>query len=200
MAPAHAFSPVTPTQDSAQQCTVDSHPKPEPQAPDPTGHTLESELFWCPWLYSEVSITEHPSGFSPDTCLLPPYPHCPGPLLESLLPPVNRPSMSHGFAQDHPDLALIYKAVQSAGVPNYRGAHQPVPYNINISAWRTRSHLFHDPSLWTCWNLGTQHLTHRLRTQATTPQQTSIRRMSLRISLRSYNIQPSSGQPTVKYR
>ena len=30
---------------------------------------------------------------------------------------------------------------------NYRGARQPVPHNINIPAWRSRSHLFHDPSL-----------------------------------------------------
>ena len=40
---------------------------------------IRSELFWRPSLYSEVSIPEHPSGNSPDTCPLPPY--CPGPRL-----------------------------------------------------------------------------------------------------------------------
>ena len=129
MAPTHACPPDTPTQESAQESTVDCYPKPEPQA---------AALFGS-------SYTRTLLGFC--TRHLPPYPHCPGPLLESMPPPVNRPAMAHGFAQDHPDLALIYKAVQSAGVPNYRGARHPVPHNINISAWRSRSHLFHDPSL-----------------------------------------------------
>ena len=143
----HARTPDIPTPEPAQGSTMDCNPKLEPQTADPASHTAESELFWCPWLYSEVAIPEHVSASTPDTCLLPTYPHCPGPLLESMPAPVDRPAMSHGFAQDHPDLALIYKAVHSAGVPKYRGARKSVPHNNNIPAWRTRSHLFHDPSL-----------------------------------------------------
>ena len=56
------------------------------------------------------------------------------------------PSASLSFTQENPQLALLYHAVQSAGIPNYR-ARQPVPHNVNIQAWRQRSHLFSDPSL-----------------------------------------------------
>ena len=55
--------------------------------------------------------------------------------------------MSSTFSQEHPQLAAIYQAVQAVGTPNYRGARQPVPHNLNIQAWRDRSHLFPDASL-----------------------------------------------------
>ena len=51
------------------------------------------------------------------------------------------------FHKNSPQLALLYQAVHSSGLPNYRGARQPLPHNINIPAWRQRSHLFNDPSL-----------------------------------------------------
>ena len=107
----------------------------------------ESELFWCPWLYSVLTIPDHPSQAPADTCALPPYPLCPGPLLDANTPPVTRRALSQDFAHAYPSLALIYSAVKSVGAPNYRGARQPVPHNINVPAWRKRSHLFNDPSL-----------------------------------------------------
>ena len=107
----------------------------------------ESELFWCPWLYSEVTIPEHPTQTPADTCALPPYPLCPGPLSDALTPPVTRPPLSQDFAQAFPSLALIYNAVTDLGTPNYRGARFPVPHKLNIPAWKERSHLFKDPSL-----------------------------------------------------
>ena len=67
--------------------------------------------------------------------------------MEFATPPVRRPSASSALTQAKPQLALLYHAVQSAGIPNYRGAHQPVPHNINIQAWRQWSHLFSYPSL-----------------------------------------------------
>ena len=75
------------------------------------------------------------------------FPHCPGPLLASDPSPVHRPEMSFAFSQEHPQLAAIYQAVQAVRTPNYRGARQPVPHNLNIQAWRDRSHLFPDASL-----------------------------------------------------
>ena len=134
----------------------------EERARDPTAHTEikleqasispnhpspDSELHWSPWLYSDIVIPDHPSGSSALTCSLPPFPHCPGPLLASDPSPVRRPEMSFAFSQEHPQLAAIYQAVQAVGTPNYRGARQPVPHNLNIQAWRDRSHLFPDASL-----------------------------------------------------
>ena len=55
--------------------------------------------------------------------------------------------MSFAFGQEHPHLASIYQALHAVGVPNYRGARQPVPHKLNIQAWRDRSHLFPDASL-----------------------------------------------------
>ena len=134
----------------------------EERARDPTAHTEikleqasfspihpspDSELYWSPWLYSDIVIPDHLSGSSALTCSLPPFPHCPGPLLASDPPPVRRPEMSFAFSQEHPQLAAIYQAVQAVGTPNYRGARQPVPHNLNIQASRDRSHLFPDASL-----------------------------------------------------
>ena len=104
-------------------------------------------LHWSPWLYSDIVIPDHPSGSSALTCSLPPFPHCPGPLLASDPSPVRRPQMSVAFSQEHPQLAAIYQAVQAVRTPNYRGACQPVPHNLSIQAWRDRSHLFLDASL-----------------------------------------------------
>ena len=90
-----------------------------------------------------MSIPEHPSGNSADTCLLPPYPHCPGPLLELEPPPVNRPAMSFRLLTRQPTAGSHLPSS-----PVCRGPQlQPVPHKINITAWRNRSHLFHDPSL-----------------------------------------------------
>ena len=61
--------------------------------------------------------------------------------------PVTRPPLSQDFAQAFPSLALMYRAVSNARAPNYRGARLSVPHNLNIPAWRERSHLFSDPSL-----------------------------------------------------
>ena len=113
----------------------------------PLNPSPDSELYWSPWLYSDIVIPDHPSGSSDLTCSLLPFPHCPGPLLASDPPPVRRPDMSFAFGQEHPQLASIYQAVQAVGTPNYRGARQPVPHNLNIQAWRDRSHLFPDASI-----------------------------------------------------
>ena len=150
----------------------------------------ESELFWCPWLYSELTIPEHPSQTPADTCALPPYPLCPGPLLDANTPPVTRPPLSQDFAQAFPSLALIYSAVTDLGTPNYRGAWFPVPHKLNISAWK-RTH-----RLSKCWNLvsrlGTQIHSHRPRTLGITPPPHSTHQMSPPTSRRSSSTQPSS--------
>ena len=77
-------------------------------------------------------------------------------------PLVTRPPLSQDFAQAFPSLALIYCAVTDLGAPNYRGARFPVPYELNISAWKERSHLFKDPSLIQmleskCWESPLRH-------------------------------------------
>ena len=83
----------------------------------PQESNSESELFWCPWLYSELAIPDHPSPVPADKCALPPYPLCPVPLLDVSMPPVTRPALSQDFAQAFPNLALIYSTVKSAGAP-----------------------------------------------------------------------------------
>ena len=147
----------------------------------PLNPSPDSELYWSPWLYSDIVIPDHPSGSSALTCSLPPFPHCPGPLLASDPPPVHRPDMSFAFGQEHPQLASIYQSVQAVGAPNYRGARQPVPHNLNIQAWRDRSHLFPDASLVEMLEFGfpigyTAPQLHTLRpsTQATILQPTSF--------------------------
>ena len=134
-------------EERAQDPTAHTEIKPEQASISPHHPSLDSELYWSPWLYSDIVIPDHPSGSSALTCSLPPFPHCPGPLLASDPSPVHRPQMSSAFSQEHPQLAAIYQAVQAVGTPNYRGARQPVPHNLNIQAWRDRSHLFPDASL-----------------------------------------------------
>ena len=121
--------------------------KPDQTSSSPLLPSPDSELYWSPWLYTDLIIPDHQSGSSALTCSLPPFPHCPGPLLISDPSPVHRPQMSSTFSQEHPQLAAIYQAVQAVGTPNYRGARQPLPHNLNIPAWRDRSHLFPDTSL-----------------------------------------------------
>ena len=65
----------------------------------PLNPSPDSELYWSPWLYSDIVIPDHPSGSSALTCSLPPFPHC----------PVRRPDMSFAFSQEHPQLASIYQ-------------------------------------------------------------------------------------------
>ena len=134
-------------EERAQDPTAHTEIKPEQASISPHHPSLDSELYWSPWLYSDIVIPDHPSGSSALTCSLPPFPHCPGPMLASDPSPVHRPQMSSAFSQEHPQLAAIYQAVQAVGTPNYRGARQPVPHNLNIQAWRDRSHLFPDASL-----------------------------------------------------
>ena len=129
------------------QETTDHDFKPDQTSSSPLLPSPDSELYWSPWLYTDLIIPYHQSGSSALTCSLPPFPHCPGPLLISEPSPVHRPQMSSTFSQEHPQLAAIYQAVQAVGTPNYRGARQPVPHNLNIPAWRDRSHLFPDTSL-----------------------------------------------------
>ena len=121
-------------------------PAPDPWTTPLQDHHPDSELYWCPWLDSELIIPDHPRPHM-DTCALPPHPHCPGPLLDFAEPPVTRPAAAQALQASSPQLALIYKAVKSLGLPKYRWARQPIPHNINIPAWRQRSHLFNDPSL-----------------------------------------------------
>ena len=108
----------------------------------------DSELFWCPWLQSDLVIPDLPTlAAHSDTCALPPHQNCPGPLLEFTTPAVTRQPASLALQAASPQLAPLLHAVRSSGLPNYIGARQPVPHNINIQAWRQGSHLFSDPSL-----------------------------------------------------
>ena len=65
----------------------------------PLNPSPDSELYWSPWLYSDIVIPDHPSGNLAHTCSLPLFPHCPGPLLASDPPPVHRPGMSSPLAK-----------------------------------------------------------------------------------------------------
>ena len=119
-----------------------------PMAPLPSGpqgyglHALPC-LLWPTFGIPDLPLL----ATSLDTCALPPYPHCPGPLLDFTTPAVTRQQARQALTSANPCLGLLYQAVRSSGLPNYRGARQPVPNNINISAWRQRSRLFTDPSL-----------------------------------------------------
>ena len=135
------------SEETAQETTDHNDFKPDQTSSSPLLPSPDSELYWSPWLYTDLIILDHQSGSSALTCSLPPFPHCPGPLLISDPSPVHRPQMSSTFSQEHPQLAAIYQAVQAVGTPNYRGARQPVPHNLNIPAWRDRAHLFPDASL-----------------------------------------------------
>ena len=135
------------SEETTQETTDHNDFKPDQTSSSPLLPSPDSELYWSPWLYTDLIIPDHQSGSSALTCSLPPFPHCPGPLLISEPSPVHRPQMSSTFSQEHPQLAAIYQAVQAVGTPNYRGARQPVPHNLNIPAWRDRSHLFPDTSL-----------------------------------------------------
>ena len=135
------------SEEPAQETTDPNDFKPDQTSSSPLLPSPDLELYWSPWLYTDLVIPDHQSGGSALTCSLPPFPHCPGPLLISDPSLVHRPQMSSTFSQDHPQLAAIYQTVQAVGTPNYRGARQPVPHNLNIPAWRDRSHLFPDTSL-----------------------------------------------------
>ena len=124
-------------------------------------HQPDSELYWCPWLLSDLVIPDLSSLTThPDTCALPTHPHYPWPLHEFATPAVTSPPSSLAFTDASPPLALLYHAVRSSGLPNYRGACLPVPHNINIQAWRQRSHLFSDPSLIEMLEFGFPHRLH----------------------------------------
>ena len=69
---------------------VDTETKQDNALTSPLNPSPDSELYWSPWLYSDIVIADHPSGNSALTCSLPPFPHCPGTLLASDPPPVHR--------------------------------------------------------------------------------------------------------------
>ena len=125
----------------------------EERARDPTAHTEikleqasispnhsspDSELYWSPWLYSDIVIPDHPSGSSALTCSLPPFPHCPGPLLASDPSPVHRPEMSFAFStHNSPPFTRQYKQSEP---PITEEPRQPKSQKFNHHLWHC-SHL-----------------------------------------------------------
>ena len=79
-------------------------------------HNPDSELYWCPWLHSELVIPDLPATATHmDTCALPPHPHCPGPLLDFASPVVTSGPGSPGFqpsARSHLPCSQIVRPAQ----------------------------------------------------------------------------------------
>ena len=116
----------------------------------------DCEQYWCPWFYSDFVIPDLPPFATPmNTCTLPPYSHCPGPLLDFSTPAVNRPPALQALTTARPDLALLNQAVRSSGIPNYRGAchqhpglevvespfHKPLPHQDTRIRFPHRLHI-----------------------------------------------------------
>ena len=109
---------------------------------------------WTQQAPTSVSVADHLHTFT-DLDLLD-YPSDPLPEL-SHLKPVNAPnpipylapsplpiSPSAGLACD---IASLYNAVHSQGIPNFCGARIPVSHQLNIPTWRHYADRFDDPDL-----------------------------------------------------
>ena len=118
------------------QETTDHDFKPDQTSSSPLLPSPDSELYWSPWLYTDLIIPDHQSGSSALTCSLPPFPHCPGPLLISEPSPVHRPQMSSTEA-----VSAIAK--EEAGADTAPYIDDTIGAALPQDAWTHYHHLLH---------------------------------------------------------